>query len=604
MKKYQLTILGTIILVIGILIGWLVIPKGNANMSDHSEHQNTVTEEGIKSNDMSGSTAVAEIWTCSMHPQIRLDEPGLCPICEMDLIPLDQTMGSDDPTVLRMSKESAKLAQVETTLVGGASSDNNSSETANTIEVDGTIELDERSIRSQSSHIPGRVERMFVNFEGEYVSAGQRIAQIYSTEVLAASEELLIAAKFDGRVEGLKDASIQKLKNWKINEVQINQILETGKPIETIDIYADHSGFVLDKKISQGDYVKQGQSLYTLGSTARLWLILNVFESNMANVHKGQKITFITPSFPNKKFEATITYIDPLMNAQTRTSSVRAEIVNTGNKLKPGMLIDAEIMATSKIDQKNRPLFVPSSAILWTGDKSVVYVQLPDMEVPSYQFREVELGQQSNGMTMVLSGLEVGEEIVTHGAFAIDAAAQLNNNASMMNRDILVKSSGGESIPNFQESTPDKFKLQLRAVVTEYLSLKDQFVATDGSKAIEAAQNFLSALEQVDMMLLKGEEHNFWMLQSNAMKDHGKLITESDDVENQRKQFDFLSQALITSISAFGVSEGALYVQHCPMAFDNKGADWLSNKEQIQNPYFGDKMMKCGSVVKEIGVGN
>ena len=147
------------------------------------------------------------------------------------------------------------------------------------IKVDGTIELDERTIKSQTAHLSGRIESMAVTFEGQYISKGQKIASIYSTELLAASQELLTAAQYNDKVEGLKDAAIQKLKNWKITDNQIQQILSSGKTMETINIYSDHAGFVINRKLSQGDYVKQGQSMYSLGSTARLWLIFNVFES-------------------------------------------------------------------------------------------------------------------------------------------------------------------------------------------------------------------------------------------------------------------------------------------------------------------------------------
>jgi len=277
-----------------------------------------------------------------MHPQIRQNEPGICPICEMDLIPLDNSMSNDDPTILRMSKEAAKLAQVETYVIGGKSKSIDKSDSQE-IKVDGTVELDERTIKSQTAHLSGRIETMAVTFEGQYVSKGQQIATIYSTELLAASQELLTAAQYNDRVEGLKDAAIQKLKNWKITDTQIQQILSTGKPMETISIYADHSGYVLSRKLSQGDYVKQGQVLYTLGSTSRLWLLFNVYESDIANIKKGSQVTFTTSSLPNKEFKTKVTYIDPLMNSATRTATVRAEINNQGNLLKPGMLLTGMI---------------------------------------------------------------------------------------------------------------------------------------------------------------------------------------------------------------------------------------------------------------------
>jgi len=593
MKNIKLIIASLLILIGGIAIGWFVKPTAHID--------STATHAHDASSTMATDTK-EEIWTCSMHPQVRQNEFGLCPICEMDLIPLDTDMSNDDPTILKMTNATAKLAQIETTIIGGSSKAGEADViTGQTIQVDGTVEMDERSVNSQATHVSGRIESLLVNFEGDYVKEGQKIATIYSTELLSASQELITAAKFDNKVQGLKDASIQKLKNWKISDAQIQQILDSGKAIETIDIYADHSGYVLQKKVSQGDYVRQGQALFTVGRTGRLWLIFNVFESDLANIRKGQSISFKTPSVPDKLYKTKVSYIDPLLNSASRTASIRAEINNTGNKLKPGMLIEGEIIATSERsnkDGKSTSIAIPSSAVLWTGDKSVVYVKLEDTEVPSYQFREVSVLSKSGSQTIISSGVKRGEEIVTHGAFSVDAAAQLTNNMSMMNRDVTIKKDKIDKVPNYQDETPQAFKQQLNQVANGYIELKDAFVATDASQAMGKATALKDLYEKVDMAIVKGDAHLYWMDQLNSLTAHTQNIIESEDVEYQRKQFGFISDALINAISAFGTEGNALYVQHCPMAFSNEGADWIATEEQIQNPYFGDKMMKCGIVKK------
>lgn len=586
MKKYQLYIIGIGFLLAGLAIGWIIKPtSGNEVTQNHEDHEMTAVGD--------------QVFTCSMHPQIRQNEPGICPICEMDLIPLDQSMANDNPTVLRMSEEAAKLAQIQTFLVGGVSNDIEQVSPGRLIEVDGTVELDERTIKTQTAHLPGRVESMSVNFEGQYVSAGQQIATIYSQELLAASQDLLTAAEFNDRIEGVEQAAIQKLKNWKISDDQIQEIIKNGKAIETLPIFADHSGYVLSKKTSQGDYVREGGTLYTIGSTQQLWLIFNVFESDLAYVRRGDRVSFTTPSLPNKTFNARITYIEPLLNSNTRTAVVRAEMNNKGNQLKPGMLLDGEIIASknAQTGSKETAFTIPGSAVLWTGDRSVVYVQLEDTEVPTYEFREVEIGGSDGAYTTVLSGLTAGERVVTEGAFAVDAAAQLNNNFSMMNRNVQIKSEEMEGmVPDFKSDTPEAFRDQLDEVVLRYIELKDALVETDRSLANDQASTFISSLSKVDMTLLKGEAHMYWMQQLNALEEHAKMIANSEDMEEQRDQFDFLSQAMINSLKAFGTDDETYFVQHCPMAKDNQGADWISMEEQIRNPYFGDKMMKCGVV--------
>ena len=238
---------------------------------------------------------------------------------------------------------------------------------------------------------------------------------------------------------------------------------------------------------------------------------------------------------------------------------------------------------------------VPKTAVLWTGKRSVVYVKLTDREVPSFQFREVELGNAIGDSYVVVSGVEVGDEVVTNGNFSIDAAAQLNNQASMMNRNVLLKGSSGEiNLPDYTGSTPDDFKEQLQQVLAMYLALKDALVSTDAALAQSKVAPLQNALSAVDMALLKGDTHMYWMDQLGALTGHTEKIALLEDVEEQRKQFDFLSQALINSIKVFGIPGSTYYVQHCPMANDNQGADWISDITEINNPYFGDVMLRCG----------
>ena len=591
MKNYKLYIIGFILLITGLVIGWMIKPTPPAvTNSEHNHEQEEINPQAGKE----------EIWTCSMHPQIRQNEPGICPICEMDLIILDNSMSNDDPAVLKMSNAAAKLAQVETFTVGEKL---NTQSKNQSIKADGTVEMDERTLKSQTVHLAGRLETMSITFEGQYVTKGQKIGRLYSTELLAASQELITAAKYNDKVQGLKDASIQKLKNWKINDELIEKILKTEKPIETINIYADHSGYVLSKKLSQGDYVKQGQSLFTVGSTSRVWLIFNVFESGMKNIANGNEITFTTPSISNKEFKAKISFIDPLLNKQSRTATVRAEINNKGNLLKPGMLLNGVIQSSNQKQNKKTPNYfsVPNSAILWTGDKSVVYVQLTDYDVPSFEFREVTILDRSTKYTTIGEGLNNGDQVVVHGAFAIDAAAQLNNNMSMMNRNVKIKKDEvSDLVPSYVDETPQKFKSQLETTLAEYIKLKDALVDTDQGAASSSANGFLNALDKMDMSLLKGDAHMFWMEQLNILKSHDDKIKNSGDIEDQRNQFDYLSQAMIKSVKAFGTNNKTYFVQYCPMVNNNQGADWISTENEIRNPYFGDKMMKCGSVKLEL----
>ncbi len=548
------------------------------NAHDHNEELATVSDDGA-------------IWTCSMHPQIRQNEPGDCPLCGMDLIPLEENK-SDDPLVLKMTPEAVKLANIQTTIIGA-----NTGNSAKIIRLSGKIQADERLASSQVAHVPGRIEKLFVSFTGEQVNKGQKIALLYSPELITAQRELLEALKLQALNPSLVEAARNKLRYWKIENSEIERIEQSRIIQETFTVYADESGIVTNRRVSVGDYVKQGESLFALMNLRKVWILFDAYEENLATIKVGDKIEFTTPSIANKTFETRVTFIDPVIDPVTRVASIRTEVQNPNGSLKPEMLVYGILRKTYNAASVTT---VPKSAVLWTGTRSVVYVKVPDMAIPSFQFREVEIGDEQGDNYQILNGLEFGEEVVTYGSFTIDAAAQLNNQASMMNRNVLVKEINQSSyLPDYTENTPLIFKGQLFNLATTYLNLKDALVATNGEAAKEAARQILSSLSEVDVSLLKKDARNYWITQRSAIEAHSETIAASPDIEKQRKQFDFLSQVFIKSVKVFGIGEATLYVQHCPMANDNEGADWLSDVEEIRNPYFGDVMLACG-IVKTI----
>lgn len=572
-------------LLTGLGIGYLVFGGSAAAEAGKNHHQHSMEGEAMP---MSNAE---EIWTCSMHPQIRQPEPGDCAICGMDLILLEENT-SDDPLVLQMTQSAAKLANIQTTTVGTSTT-----ETGATMRLSGKVQADERRASSQVAHVSGRIEKLYVTFTGEQVNKGQKLAEIYSPDLISAQQELLEALKLQDLNPDLVEAARNKLRYLKINNTTIQTIEEKGTIQENFTLYADATGVVSDRKVSVGDYVKKGEPLFDLINLSKVWVLFDAYEEVLGQIKKSDKIEFTTPSIPDKTFTTTITFIDPIIDPQTRVASLRTEVNNSRRLLKPEMLVYGTLQNKA---QKGEALTVPKSAVLWTGKRSVVYVKVPDTEIPSYQFREVELGEGTGNGYSIISGLEAGEEVVTNGNFTIDAAAQLNNQASMMNRNVTLKKEADTTIPNFQEETPTAFKQQLNDLTHEYLELKNAFVATDAEKAKSAAKKLAAPLEKIDMQLLKGDAHIYWMEQLEALQAHGQKITELDDVEAQREQFGFFSSALINAVEAFGTEGKTLYVQHCPMAFDNAGADWLAVEEAIQNPYFGDKMMRCGLVKKTI----
>ena len=580
-SNIKIILIASIAALIGLAAGYFLFSKkGNSEVHNHE------TEAQQTAGDSAGET----IYICSMHPQIRQNEPGECPICGMDLIPAGDN-SSTDPTVLEMTEDAVKLANIQTTIIGGTAT---SREGNKSISLSGKVQVDERRAATQVAHISGRIEKLYVTFTGENVSKGQKLATIYSPELITAQRELLEALKLQNVSPGLVEAARNKLRFWKIGEATIADIEQNGKVQETFNLFADASGIITNRRVSVGDYVKQGEPLFDLMNLGKVWVIFDAYERDLQNIRVGNRIEFTSPAIPNRVFKTKISFIDPVINPNTRTASVRAEISNSKRLLKPEMFVNGILLNTSSSGKKLQ-LTVPKTAVLWTGKRSVVYIKLPDTEIHSFKFREVEIGESVGHNYLVISGLDAGEEVVIYGNFALDAAAQLNNQSSMMNRNVSIKKEA-IGIPDFKEETPSEFKKQLHILAEAYLNMKDAFVDTNPEIAATVATDFLQKLKMPDMKLVKGDAHIFWMEQFDAMQAHVTKIGESTDVEEQRKQFGFLSEALINSLKAFGIKGTPLYVMHCPMAFGNQGADWLSNEEQIRNPYFGDKMMKCGAV--------
>lgn len=574
MKKYSIYIVGILALAAGLLIGYFVFNTNNKQSTDLHNQQ--------------GPQGEVQIWTCSMHPQIRQNEPGDCPICGMDLIPANSAGTDSNEFGFQMTEEAMQLANIQTTIVG-----NSSTVDGSTLSLTGKVQADETKAASLVTHIPGRIEKLFVSFTGEQVNQGQKIATIYSPELITAQKELIEAQKIIDISPGLLVAARNKLKYWKIDSQVIEDILQTGNVRESFNIYAEHSGIVSKKRIAVGDYLSIGEVLFEIQNLNNLWALFDVYENDLSKIKVGNQIFFSTPSVPNKTFKSKITFVDPVINSQTRVATIRAEVYNTGKKLKPEMFINGKL----SIAQKSTNLTVPKTSVIWTGQRSVVYVKNPNSDIPSFEYREIEIGEPNQGGYEVVRGLESGEEVVTNGTFVIDASAQLNNQASMMNKRVLVKNAKlSTHLPDFTTTTPTPFKDQLNRIAKAYIELKDALVASDYIAASSAIKSMLNEVEKVNMTLVKGEAHIYWMEQLKAIQSHGDKISELKDIEAQRKQFDFLSQALIKSLKVFGVTEDTFYVQYCPMANDNDGATWISEQVKILNPYFGDKMLTCGSI--------
>lgn len=579
-------------LFVGLLLGWFFFGGS----------KNTTVDEHQHDSEMVGET----IWTCSMHPQIRQNEPGDCPICGMELIPLENDDNSElDPMAISMSPTAMQLANVATAIVG-------KTKPVKSVRLNGKVKADERSVYSQSSHIPGRIEKLMVNFTGEYVNKGQVIASIYSPDLVNAQEELFEARKIVETEPLLFNSAKEKLKNWKLTDKQIAQILESGVVKEELPILADISGYVTEKKVNLGDYVMKGMAIYEIANLNNVWILFDVYESDMAWVKKGDAVNFTVQSLPGESFKGKISYIDPVIDPMTRVAKARVEINNSGLKLKPEMFVSGTVEAELPI--KSEAIIVPKTAVMWTGQRSVVYIKNTTAKGVNFMMRDVTLGPALGDGFVVNDGLQEGEEIAINGTFSIDASAQLAGKPSMMNPEggpaMTGHNHGGGDMPATngtpnktaakKVSVSQKAKDALKPLFTEYLSMKDALINDNLENAKKAGSNILKTVDGLNMALFTGESHNVWMGLSSDLKNTLQHVQHFKTLEEIRKAFQQVSNTIIGLETSFNPNDEALYVMHCPMANNNKGADWLSTSKEVKNPYYGQSMLTCGEVTKEI----
>ena len=607
MKLKQIVFIGAAI-VVGTLIGRFLLPSSDNSAPDHS-HEVEATD-------------TPSTWTCSMHPQIQQPDPGDCPICGMDLIPLDGDAGADDgPRVMSMSEASRALADIQTVPV---IQDYPEAE----IRLTGKLDYDETREKSLTARFPARIDELYVNFTGIRVKQGEHLAKVYSPELLTAQRELLTAYRVDPN-SSITRAAREKLRLWDLLPEQIESIIESGEANDHFVLKAPLGGIVADKKIKEGDYVKTGEPLFRIVDLDVLWANLGAYESDLGWLRFGQEVTFSVQSFPGESFEGTIAFIEPEVDRTTRTTPVRVNVSNSDGRLKPGMfvravvasrlaedgnvyapefagkwispmhpevvkdepgdcdvcgmaLVPAEELGYVNEQEKAAPLIIPASAVLRTGKRGVVYVEKPDAERPTYEGREITLGPRAGDFLIVKGGLDAGERVVTNGAFKIDSALQIQAKPSMMNPD------DSESMGRHEGHQAKIFEIpteQATQLVQPYLALQAALAGDD----LEAANAAFKS-----MMEISGHHGDLPDLI------HEMLAADSLD-GMRRPHFEMLSNVLIKSIqskpSAFPQE---LLIMHCPMVYDDRGADWLQASEPLLNPYFGAMMLRCGETKAKV----
>lgn len=623
-------------------------------LSGSPDKKNQITET-VK------TTADVKWWTCAMHPSVKLPQPGQCPICFMDLIPLATSSGEIAMNQLMLSPEAEMLAEIETSPVIRGKA-------AMTIKLSGKVEYDETKLGNITAWVPGRLERMFVDYTGIKVNKGEHLVELYSPDLYSAQEELIQALKLVESAGGestlLKQtgqttltAAREKLRLMGLLDEQISQIKRDRNPSSIMTIYSPMTGVVIEKNGVEGAYVNKGSKIYTIANLDRVWVVLDAYEQDLPWLIFGQKVTFYSEAFPGEAFSGTIAFINPILDAKTRTIKVRINALNTAGLLKPGMFVHGEIQAV--IDKNGKAvnpalsgkwicpmhpevvrdqsgqcdvcgmdlvkaeslgivnaksnalesLLIPASAVLKTGDRSVVYVRHSGDE-PLFEGREIVLGQRVGDQYVVKSGVALGEQVVVKGNFKIDSAMQISAKPSMMNPEggkSVVEHDHGEMSLKKETETMDKlpnsesFSKALKLIGDAYFEIQSALAKDDFKRsktAMFALNIVITASAEKDFDLSENVKRK-WLEIQQSISHTTEHAQHWSGIDEARKAFETLSKTIIEMEQDFGhFGDGNYYEFFCPMAFDNQGASWLSREKDVFNPYFGAKMLKCGEVKK------
>ena len=545
--------------------------------------------------------AKAKVWTCSMHPQIKLPDAGKCPICGMDLIPLEEDQGGGDPMRRVVLSDRAKaLARIKTMVVQRG-------DTAIELRLLGRLEYDETGVRTITPWTGGRIDRLYVNNVGAKIKRGQVVASLYSPEIYAAQSDLLIARKQMKRLlkaiptardtaEAALESSRQRLRLLGVPPEEVKAMGKQNEPSRNVAVFSVYSGTVVEQLVHEGAYVKAGTPMYRISNLSKIWAQLDAYEGDLPRVSVGQRVSLEVSSFPGERFEGTVAFVDPIVDQRTRTAQIRVEVPNDKGRLSPGMFADAIVHTPQHAHADHKaPMVIPASAPLFTGQRSVVYVELPKKDKPTYEVRVVVLGPRAGQLYPVMRGLEEGERVVVRGAFALDSDLQIRGGHSMMSME-----DDRDREARAPVRTDARFMQGLGAVLSAYLELQKK-LAADELEGAKKAFAVLALRVAAFKPQTPKEARELWKTMAAPLRDAAKRGAKATELAHARRAFHEASDLVVEALRRFGNPIDAVAHARCPMALDGKGGQWLQTAEKVENPYFGAQMFRCGEIEQKLG---
>lgn len=552
-----------------------------------------------------------------MHPWVKANQPGKCTVCGMDLVPVYEGEAPLDGNLVTLNSNAVTVVGVQTAPV-------RRQPLTRTLQFAGTIDDDDSRHRILSSYVDGRIDGLFVHFEGAEVAMGQKLASFYSPMLLTAVREFVALHPSTGtspasetlrqskasETRTLLSGAAIRLRQLGLSEAQIAALPATFTDTNlTVDVLAPMSGTVVKRIAYAGQYVKEGDPLFELADFTTMWLKFDAYERDLTWLQPGQSVEISTPALPGRSFTNTVTFIDPNLDPATRSAKVRVEIPNpftlengqTNRLLRHRLFADARVRSVTP-----EVLAVPRSAVLNSGGSPMVYVERAR---GSYEPRTVRLGRVGDEVVEITGGVTDGERVVTQGNMLLDAQSQIAGQVQSEGQG-----PGHLLLPHAAAEPPiTPPQGHNHGSLNSSLSPDHQRALGDFLKVADAAREALAAddltrfnaaamkLHPAVAALPKNPEFSF--LQTAAEAAH---LPSAKDLPSARQSFYPLSTSLVEvvrSLRAVDTNFATVKLYQCPMvkrAFPNapKTAAWFQLGGPIRNPWFGADMIDCGSELK------
>lgn len=522
----------------------------------------------------------------AMHPWIKSDQPGRCTVCGMELTPIYEgesgiEAGGD---MVALSETSIRVLNVQTAEV-------KTQTLVKTLTVAGTIEQDDTRRRVLAAYIPGRIEKLYINYVGAEVKAGEPLADFYSPMLLQTEREYRAIAGATN--SELRAAVVSRLRQMGLTPEQIAALPAKPADALTSQLLAPSSGTVTDKSVYAGQYVQEGEKLFEIADFATMWFQFRAYELDLPWLRVGQKVDVSTPALPGQVVTGVIKFIDPNLDEATRSARVRVELENPEVN---GRRLFAHRLYADGVVHLDAPeaLAVPRSAIIQTGPEAVAFVAEGG---GAFARRVLKLGRRGDGMVEIISGLSAGDQVVVQGNLLIDGQAEMNR-AFATHAPMTESTNKTAALPALTDSQ--------QGATREFLALVDAVTAALAADDLKTFETRAAPLHDAAAKLRAAfETENPWQAFVKPVESAGHLHGAASLTE-ARKQFHPLSEATVALAQALRRADAAfanVKVFRCPMTKNSfsgapNRADWIQLQPEVRNPYYGAEMLDCGTEVK------